>query len=117
MGKPKDKLKDDADKAQPYRHFSAWALTVTFELVAALISQRQAWTVVTILFWMGIISLVIGYFPELRARIQGGKLFALEFLRQLVISGVMVCAIYFADKSWDRALQAVDNARPNYLST
>ena len=79
------------DKA---RHLSAWLLTVSFELAAGIMTQLQAWITVTILFWAGIACLVFGYFPEIRARFQTGKIFGFEFLKQAVIAIVMASAVY-----------------------
>jgi len=77
------------------RHLAAWSFTIAFELAAGVLSQWQAWTVVTVLFWMGAIALLVGYLPDLKDKLAAGKILGLEFLRQAAISFVMLCAFYF----------------------
>jgi hypothetical protein len=77
------------------RHLAAWLLTVAFELGAGILSQQQEWTVVTILFWTGIACLVVGYFPDLKARFRSGNMLGWELLKQAIVAVVMASAVYW----------------------
>ena len=59
------------------RRIAAWLLTIAFELAAGILTQLTQWTLVTILFWVGIVVLIAGYWPDIRERLRDGKVFGL----------------------------------------
>jgi hypothetical protein len=77
------------------RHFASWCFTVALEMAAGTMNWLGE-PLVTILFFGGIISLIAGYWPELRGKFAAGQIFAVAFLKQAGISILVLSAIYWA---------------------